>query len=109
MTTTHLTVQPNASAASALRPLVFDLGVPLGSYYLLRKLGVDPGPRAAGPNPLTLRERDVLSVAADGATIAQRLYLSESTVRNYLSSAIGKTGSRNRIEAVQAARANGWL
>jgi len=67
---------------------------------------------SAGPNPLTLRERDVLSAAADGATIAdiaQRLYLSESTVRNYLSSAIGKTGSRNRIEAVQAARANGWL
>jgi two-component system response regulator DesR len=67
---------------------------------------------SAGPNPLTLRERDVLSAAADGATIAdiaQRLYLSESTVRNYLSSAIGKTCSRNRIEAVQAARANGWL
>ncbi len=67
---------------------------------------------SAGPNPLTLRERDVLSAAADGATIAdiaQRLYLSESTVRNYLSSAIGKTASRNRIEAVQAARANGWL
>ena len=67
---------------------------------------------SAGPNPLTLRERDVLSAAADGATIAdiaQRLYLSESTVRNYLSSAIGKTGSRNRIEAVQAARTHGWL
>jgi two-component system, NarL family, response regulator DesR len=67
---------------------------------------------SAGPNPLTLRERDVLSAAADGATIAdiaQRLYLSESTVRNYLSSAIGKTASRNRIEAVQSARTNGWL
>jgi two-component system response regulator DesR len=67
---------------------------------------------SAGPNPLTDRERDVLTAAADGATvadIAQRLFLSESTVRNYLSSAIGKTGSRNRIEAVQAARANGWL
>ena len=66
----------------------------------------------AGPNPLTDRERDVLTAAADGATvadIAQRLFLSESTVRNYLSSAIGKTGSRNRIEAVQAARSNGWL
>jgi two-component system response regulator DesR len=67
---------------------------------------------SAGPNPLTDRECDVLTAAADGATvadIAQRLFLSESTVRNYLSSAIGKTGSRNRIEAVQAARANGWL
>jgi len=67
---------------------------------------------SAGPNPLTDRERDVLTAAADGATvadIAQQLFLSESTVRNYLSSAIGKTGSRNRIEAVQAARSNGWL
>jgi two-component system response regulator DesR len=67
---------------------------------------------SAGPNPLTDRERDVLTAAANGATvadIAQRLFLSESTVRNYLSSAIGKTGSRNRIEAVQAARSNGWL
>lgn len=67
---------------------------------------------AAGPNPLTERERDVLASAVDGATIAElagRLHLSESTVRNYLSSAIGKTGSRNRMEAVQAARAQGWL
>jgi len=67
---------------------------------------------SAGPNPLTERERDVLAAAADGATVADiagRLHLSESTVRNYLSAAIGKTGSRNRIEAVQAARHNGWL
>ncbi len=67
---------------------------------------------SAGPNPLTERERDVLTAAADGATVADiagRLFLSESTVRNYLSSAIGKTGSRNRIEAVRAARSNGWL
>ncbi|GAB4053240.1 response regulator transcription factor [Catellatospora paridis] len=67
---------------------------------------------AAGPNPLTEREREVLASAADGATIADlaiRLHLSESTVRNYLSAAIGKTGTRNRMEAVQTARAQGWL
>lgn len=77
---------------------------------------VDPALAAAalsaGPDPLTERERDVLHAAADGSTIADiagRLHLSESTVRNYLSSAIGKTGTRNRIEAVQAARTQGWL
>src|SRR5690242_14064918 len=77
---------------------------------------VDPALAAAalsaGPNPLTPRERDVLNAAADGATvadIARRVFLSESTVRNYLSAAIGKTGSRNRIEAVQVARQQGWL
>lgn len=67
---------------------------------------------SAGPSPLTAREEDVLNAAADGATVADiagRLFLSESTVRNYLSSAIGKTGTRNRMEAVRAARQNGWL
>ncbi|MEU7586994.1 response regulator transcription factor [Micromonospora sp. NPDC049230] len=67
---------------------------------------------SAGPNPLTERERHVLAAAVDGATIADiaaRLHLSESTVRNYLSSAIGKTGTRNRIEAALSARTNGWI
>ena len=77
---------------------------------------VDPALAAAalsaGPNPLTERERDVLAAAVDGSTIADiagRLHLSESTVRNYLSAAIGKTGARNRMEAIAAARAQGWL
>jgi two-component system, NarL family, response regulator DesR len=77
---------------------------------------VDPALAAAalsaGPNPLTDRERDVLSAAVDGSTIADiagRLHLSESTVRNYLSAAIGKTNARNRMESIQNARANGWL
>jgi two-component system response regulator DesR len=67
---------------------------------------------AAGPDPLTDRERDVLREAADGSTVADiaaRLHLSESTVRNYLSAAITKTGTRNRIEAVGVARTQGWL
>ncbi|MFE1176541.1 response regulator [Streptomyces sp. NPDC058773] len=77
---------------------------------------IDPGLAAAalsaGPNPLTQRERDVLTAAVDGATVADiagRLHLSRATVRNYLSAAIGKTGTRNRMEAVRAARQNGWL
>ncbi|MER6185997.1 response regulator transcription factor [Streptomyces sp. NPDC001652] len=67
---------------------------------------------SAGPSPLTSRECDVLSASADGATvadIASALHLSESTVRNYLSSAIGKTGTRNRTEALREARHQGWL
>ncbi|GGO23256.1 response regulator transcription factor [Microbispora bryophytorum] len=77
---------------------------------------IDPGLAAAalsaGPNPLSTRERDVLSAAADGSTIndiSLRLHLSEGTVRNYLSAAIHKTDARNRIEAVQKAQAQGWL
>ncbi|MFD8915039.1 response regulator [Streptomyces sp. NPDC059575] len=77
---------------------------------------VDPALAAAalsaGPNPLTAREREALRAAVDGATVADiavRLHLSESTVRNYLSAAIGKTGTRNRAEAVREARQQGWL
>ncbi|MEV7725259.1 response regulator [Streptomyces sp. NPDC101733] len=77
---------------------------------------IDPALAAAalgaGPNPLTPREVDVLNAAVDGATVADiaaKLFLSESTVRNYLSAAIGKTGTRNRMEAVRAARRQGWL
>ena len=67
---------------------------------------------AGGANPLTGREQDVLAAARGGATvadIASQLYLSEGTVRNYLSSAIAKTGTRNRAEAVIHAEQHGWL
>ena len=67
---------------------------------------------AAGDSPLTPRERDVLAVARSGATVAEiatKLYLSEGTVRNYLSSAIAKTAARNRIDALRIADERGWL
>ncbi|GAA0939253.1 response regulator transcription factor [Actinocorallia libanotica] len=67
---------------------------------------------SAGPNPLTARERDVLQAGRGGAAIADiaaRLHLSEGTVRNYLSAAINKVGARNRAEALQRARQQGWL
>jgi two-component system response regulator DesR len=67
---------------------------------------------AMGATPLSGREADVLRAAADGATVADiagRLFLSEGTVRNYLSSAIGKTGARTRVEAARVAEEKGWL
>jgi two-component system response regulator DesR len=77
---------------------------------------VDPALAAAtlagGASPLTGRERDVLVAARGGATvadIAKTLFLSEGTVRNYLSAAIAKTGVRNRIEAIRVADDRGWL
>ncbi|WP_285726567.1 response regulator transcription factor [Psychromicrobium xiongbiense] len=65
-----------------------------------------------GESPLTGRETEVLRAAAAGGTVqdvAGALFLSEGTVRNYLSSAIGKTGARTRAEAVRLAEENGWL
>jgi two-component system, NarL family, response regulator DesR len=67
---------------------------------------------AQGDSPLTERETDVLEVARAGGSvgdIARILHLSEGTVRNHLSSAIGKTGGRNRADAARIAEENGWL
>src|SRR5918998_6064723 len=64
------------------------------------------------PDPLTDRERQVLRLADEGLSgegIARALKLSEGTVRNYLSEAIGKLGAANRTEAARLARQKGWL
>jgi two-component system response regulator DesR len=77
---------------------------------------IDPDLAAAalaeGINPLTPRERDVLAASADGSVVSEiagKLYLSEGTVRNYLSACIQKTGARNRAEALRIAEERGWL
>ena len=65
-----------------------------------------------GNNPLTERERDVLSAATGGASIseiASSLSLSEGTVRNYLFVAIQKLNAHNRVEAAHIAEQKGWL
>jgi len=67
---------------------------------------------AAGDSPLTARERDVLAVARSGARVAEiaaKLFISEGTVRNYLSTAIAKTAARNRLDALRIADERGWL
>lgn len=77
---------------------------------------VDPGLAAdslvSGESPLTSRESDVLRAARDGSTVsamARGLFLSEGTVRNHLSAAMGKVGASTRAEAVVIADGNGWL
>ena len=77
---------------------------------------IDPGLATAalsgGDSPLTEREHDVLSATARGESIteiAASLFLSEGTVRNYLSEAIKKLGARNRGEAARIAEQQGWL
>lgn len=77
---------------------------------------VDPELAAAslsiGASPLAEKEALVLAASAGGTSthdIAQTVHLSEGTVRNYLSSAIGKLGARNRAEALRLATENGWV
>lgn len=67
---------------------------------------------STGESPLTGRETEVLRAAGQGGTVARIAavtFLSEGTVRNYLSSAMGKTGAKTRAEAVHIAQENGWL
>jgi two-component system response regulator DesR len=95
---------PVAELATAIRAVV------AGERVIDRELAA--AALAIGATPLSAREADVLREAADGATvadIARRLFLSEGTVRNYLSSAIGKTGARTRVEAARVAADKGWL
>ncbi len=67
---------------------------------------------SAGESPLTEREAEALETAGAGgsvADIAAAVHLAEGTTRNYLSSAIGKVGARNRHEAHRKAVELGWL
>jgi two-component system response regulator DesR len=95
---------PVAELARAIRAVV------AGERVIDRDLAA--AALALGATPLSAREADVLREAVDGATvsdISRRLFLSEGTVRNYLSSAIGKTGARTRVEAARVAADKGWL
>ena len=96
-------------SASALTLVL--AGLVLGEY---RRIAAEPAGDTAGPAvpSLTDRETDVLGLARTGgsvAEIARTLHLSEATVRNHLSAAIGKTGARNRADAARIADQNGWL
>jgi two-component system response regulator DesR len=63
-------------------------------------------------SPLSQRETEVLRMSATGAQpaeIAERLFLTYGTVRNYLTSAVAKLGARNRVDAIRIATESGWI
>lgn len=94
---------PSEQLAAAIR------AVHAGGRVIAPELALDAW---EAEDPLSDRERQVLRLAGEGASsaeIARQLYLSEGTVRNYLSEIIGKLGVGNRIEAHRLARQRGWL
>ncbi len=94
---------PSATLAESIR------AVHAGRRAIDPELAADAWSEA---DPLTDREREVLRLAGEGlanAEIAARLHLSDGTVRNYLSEAIGKLGVSNRTAAARLARERGWL
>ncbi|WP_022870064.1 response regulator transcription factor [Yaniella halotolerans] len=95
---------PAEQLAAAIRT-VHDGGTAVDSTLAAEAL-------STGTSPLTDRERDVLKAALTGASvkdIAAAVHLSAGTVRNHLSSAIGKTQTSNRSEAARTAQLKGWL
>jgi len=95
---------PAAQLASAIRRAV------AGERVIDPQLAIDA--LSEGDNPLTERERDVLAAASSGcgiAEIADQLFLSQGTVRNYLSLAIQKLDAKNRFEAARIAKEKGWI
>ena len=95
---------PTEELAAAIRK------VHAGGRYLDAELAASA--MAAGDNPLTAREREILRLigaGAETARIAELVHLSEGTVRNYLSSAMAKLGESNRVAAVRAAQEMGWI
>jgi two-component system NarL family response regulator len=101
---------PVAEFADAIR------GVTEGSLHvsavltpvLLRELARD----GAAEPPLTERELQVLRLMADGASnrdIAERLYISENTVKNHVRHILEKTGTRSRMGAVARALRDGLV
>ena len=63
-------------------------------------------------NPLTERETEVLECIAEGIStqgISEKVFLSQGTVRNYISSILSKTGARTRTDAVNIARKHQWM
>ncbi|TFJ92432.1 response regulator transcription factor [Lentibacillus salicampi] len=63
-------------------------------------------------NPLTEREKQVIKLIADGKNtqeIANGLYLTNGTVRNYVSVILDKLEVTNRIEAISKVKEKGWF
>lgn len=99
---------PKTVSASTLASVVRTVAG--GGRYVDPELAADA--ISAGDSPLSPREADVLALAAEGnpiEEIARRASLSVGTVRNYLSSVVGKLDVANRHEAVHVARRNGWI
>lgn len=95
---------PAETLAAAIRTVY------AGGKAIAPELAVESWGAAA--DPLNERERQILRLAGEGASnadIAKRLFLSEGTVRNYLSEAISKLQAKNRVDAFRLARDQGWL
>lgn len=89
------------------------LGSAVAQRVLAQFAGLAPArPTDALPDPLSDRELEILQLIAEGLSnpeIAARLFLAEGTVKNYVSTILQKTNTRDRTQAVLKAQALGLL
>jgi DNA-binding CsgD family transcriptional regulator len=86
-------------------PMVNQTSVPAGS-------SVTPDQKKAGDLGITPRELDILELIAKGMSnreIAEKLYVSENTVKTHSSRVFGKLGAKRRTQAVQLGKEFGLL
>jgi DNA-binding NarL/FixJ family response regulator len=109
-----MTIRLAARGQTLLQP---DIASKIFSTFALPPVSPPSSPQAASlsPNesiegliePLTEREREILTLVAKGASnrqIAENLYLTEGTVKNHMSSILGKLGVRDRTQAALKAK-----
>ena len=79
---------------------------------MLTAPGPPPAPAPAGPGKLSARERELVTLVAQGRTdadIAAQLYISIRTVRSHLDRIRDKTGCRRRADLTRLALAEGLV
>lgn len=84
----------------------------VAEFARLRPAAARPAPQTALPEPLSERESEILRLLAAGLTnreIAERLFLAEGTVKNYVTNILGKIGVRDRTQAALRGRELGLL
>ncbi len=84
----------------------------VAEFARLRPSTPPPAPQTTLPEPLSEREREILRLLAEGLTnreIAERLFLAEGTVKNYVTNILGKIGARDRTQATLRGRELGLL
>jgi DNA-binding NarL/FixJ family response regulator len=86
---------------------------PAATQHLVERFAeLGPAPTAPSLETLTEREREILRLLAQGlsnAEIAERLFLSETTVKSHVSAVLHKLGVRDRVQAVIAAYESGLV
>ncbi|WP_348647728.1 AAA family ATPase [Ornithinimicrobium sp. F0845] len=113
-----LRAQRDTAAAHEMVALARGTATDLGALPLLAELSqLDPSAAApaetvAGEPDLTPREREVLTLVAQGRTngqIGKQLFISTKTVSVHVSNILAKLGATGRTEAAALARARGLL